>query len=159
MAAPNAATVAACAYILNPYALFVAYERTAYGELAAGIWLPLIVLYTLRSARNQGILVALGARERTSHASEASGDPDPSESVILSAAPGAQSKGGDPDTGESVILSGARSAQSKDRTTSSRPQRAANPVILSGARSAQSEGPAVFSGISQNPEAPSSPSP
>ncbi len=47
---PNAATVAACAYILNPYALFVAYERTAYAELAAGIWLPLIVLYALRNA-------------------------------------------------------------------------------------------------------------
>ncbi len=46
---PNAATVAACAYILNPYALFVAYERTAYAELAAGIWLPLIILYALRS--------------------------------------------------------------------------------------------------------------
>jgi hypothetical protein len=45
----NAATFAACAYILNPYALFVAYERTAYGELAAGIWLPLIVLYALRA--------------------------------------------------------------------------------------------------------------
>jgi hypothetical protein len=45
---PNAAAAAACAYLLNPYCLFVAYERTAYGELAAGIWLPLIVLYTLR---------------------------------------------------------------------------------------------------------------
>ena len=45
---PNAATVAACAYILNPYALFVAYERTAYAELAAGIWLPLIILYALQ---------------------------------------------------------------------------------------------------------------
>jgi hypothetical protein len=46
---PNAATVAACAYILNPYALFAAYERTAYAELAAGIWLPLIILYALRT--------------------------------------------------------------------------------------------------------------
>jgi hypothetical protein len=46
---PNAATLAACAYILNPYALFVAYERTAYAELAAGIWLPLIILYALRN--------------------------------------------------------------------------------------------------------------
>jgi hypothetical protein len=45
---PAAATIAACAYILNPYALFVTYERTAYGELAAAIWLPLIVLYGLR---------------------------------------------------------------------------------------------------------------
>ncbi len=43
-----AATWAACAYILNPYSLFVTYERTAYGELAAGIWLPLIALYALR---------------------------------------------------------------------------------------------------------------
>ncbi|AXC09744.1 hypothetical protein ACPOL_0363 [Acidisarcina polymorpha] len=46
---PNAAALAGCAYVLNPYALFVAYERTAYGELAAGIWLPLIVLYGTRS--------------------------------------------------------------------------------------------------------------
>ncbi len=46
---PNPATIAACFYILNPYALFVAYERTAYGELAAGIWLPLIILYALRN--------------------------------------------------------------------------------------------------------------
>ena len=46
-----AATVAACAYILSPYTLFVAYERTAYGELAAGIWLPLILLYALRLNR------------------------------------------------------------------------------------------------------------
>jgi hypothetical protein len=45
---PNTATLAACAYILSPYALFVAYERTAYGELAAGIWLPLIVRFALR---------------------------------------------------------------------------------------------------------------
>jgi hypothetical protein len=45
---PQAATLAACAYMLNPYALFVAYERTAYGELAAGIWLPLIILFGLR---------------------------------------------------------------------------------------------------------------
>ena len=49
---PNAATVAACVYILNPYALFVAYERTAYAELAAGIWLPLIILYALRTGTN-----------------------------------------------------------------------------------------------------------
>jgi hypothetical protein len=49
---PNAATVAACAYILNPYALLVAYERTAYAELAAGIWLPLILLFALRNSTN-----------------------------------------------------------------------------------------------------------
>ena len=52
---PNAASLAACAYILNPYALFVAYERTAYGELAAGFWLPLIILYALRAPINGGL--------------------------------------------------------------------------------------------------------
>ena len=51
MAPAEAATIAACAYILNPYALFVAYERTAYAELAAGIWLPLIILYALRNPK------------------------------------------------------------------------------------------------------------
>jgi hypothetical protein len=51
---PNAATFAACAYILTPYSLFVAYERTAYGELAAGMWLPLIILYALRLQTTAG---------------------------------------------------------------------------------------------------------
>ena len=60
---PNAATVAACAYILNPYALFVAYERTAYAELAAGIWLPLIILYALRDSEQMRAAPGLaGAR-------------------------------------------------------------------------------------------------
>jgi hypothetical protein len=43
------ATFAACLYIANPYALFVAYERTAYGELLASAWLPLMVLFALRA--------------------------------------------------------------------------------------------------------------
>jgi hypothetical protein len=42
------AAIAACFYVLNPYVLFVAYERTAYGELLAAIWLPLVFLYGLR---------------------------------------------------------------------------------------------------------------
>jgi hypothetical protein len=42
------AALAACLYVINPYVLFVAYERTAYGELLAGAWLPLLVLYALR---------------------------------------------------------------------------------------------------------------
>jgi hypothetical protein len=42
------ATFAACLYIASPYTLFVAYERTAYGELLAGAWLPLMVLFALR---------------------------------------------------------------------------------------------------------------
>jgi hypothetical protein len=41
-AAPNAATLAAILYLLNPYMLFTAYERTAYGELLAAAWLPLL---------------------------------------------------------------------------------------------------------------------
>jgi hypothetical protein len=44
------AALAACLYVLNPYMLFVAYERAAYGELLAAIWLPLLVLYALRRA-------------------------------------------------------------------------------------------------------------
>jgi len=46
--ADDAAAVAACAYVLNPYLLFVAYERAAYGELLSAIWLPLLILYGLR---------------------------------------------------------------------------------------------------------------
>jgi hypothetical protein len=48
-AAPGAATFAACAYMVNPYAMFVAYERSALGELLAGAWLPLMVLFALRT--------------------------------------------------------------------------------------------------------------
>ena len=39
---PNAALLAASLYIVNPYMLFTAYERTAYGELLAAAWLPLL---------------------------------------------------------------------------------------------------------------------
>lgn len=46
--ADDAAAVAACIYLLNPYLLFVAYERSAYGELLSAILLPLLVLYGLR---------------------------------------------------------------------------------------------------------------
>lgn len=42
------AIFAACLYAANPYALFNAYERSAYGELMAGVWLPLILLFALR---------------------------------------------------------------------------------------------------------------
>jgi hypothetical protein len=40
---------AACLYVVNPYVLFVAYERAAYGELLAGAWMPLLVLFALRT--------------------------------------------------------------------------------------------------------------
>jgi hypothetical protein len=46
--ADDAAAVSACVYLLNPYLMFVAYERAAYGELLSAMWLPLLVLYGLR---------------------------------------------------------------------------------------------------------------
>ena len=48
----DAAAVAACVYLLNPYLMFVAYERTAYGELLSAILLPLLVRYGLRKQPN-----------------------------------------------------------------------------------------------------------
>jgi 6-pyruvoyl-tetrahydropterin synthase related domain len=47
-----AATFAACLYAANPYAMFVAYERGAFGELLASAWLPLLVLFALRRCRS-----------------------------------------------------------------------------------------------------------
>ncbi len=38
----GAAMVAAVVYMVNPYMLFNAYERTAYGELLASAWMPLL---------------------------------------------------------------------------------------------------------------------
>jgi hypothetical protein len=42
------AMFAACLYVASPYAMFVAYERSALGELLAAAWLPLMVLFALR---------------------------------------------------------------------------------------------------------------
>jgi uncharacterized membrane protein len=42
------ATFAACLYVVNPYMLFVAYERGALAELLAAVWMPLLVLFALR---------------------------------------------------------------------------------------------------------------
>ena len=47
-APPTAALLAAIFYIVNPYMLFTAYERTAYAELFAAIWIPLLFLAILR---------------------------------------------------------------------------------------------------------------
>jgi uncharacterized membrane protein len=46
--ADDASAVAACIYLLNPYLMFVTYERSAYGELLSAALLPLLVLYGLR---------------------------------------------------------------------------------------------------------------
>ena len=58
-ALPNApATLAGCTAIFSGFALFTAYERTAFAELAGGFWIPLILLYALRDrsvrSRNTG---------------------------------------------------------------------------------------------------------
>ncbi|HUZ97120.1 MAG TPA: hypothetical protein VMU57_19630 [Edaphobacter sp.] len=41
---PNAALIAAAFYLVNPYTLFTTYERTAYAELLAAAWIPLLLL-------------------------------------------------------------------------------------------------------------------
>ena len=43
------ATLAGCAALFSGYALFTAYERTAYGELTGGFWIPLLLLFALRN--------------------------------------------------------------------------------------------------------------
>ena len=51
----NAATLAGCAALLSGYALFTAYERTAFPELSGGFWIPLLILFAFcdRSPSNQ----------------------------------------------------------------------------------------------------------
>jgi hypothetical protein len=44
----NAALIAAAIYIANPYTLYTAYERSAYAELLAAAWLPLLLHAILR---------------------------------------------------------------------------------------------------------------
>ena len=39
----NAALLAATLYLANPYLLFTAFERSAYGELLAAAWIPLLL--------------------------------------------------------------------------------------------------------------------
>jgi hypothetical protein len=44
----GAATLAGCAALFSGYALFTAYERTAFAELTGGFWIPLLLLFALR---------------------------------------------------------------------------------------------------------------
>lgn len=46
----KSATLAACLYVINPYMLFLIYERGALAELLAATWIPLLVLFALRRA-------------------------------------------------------------------------------------------------------------
>lgn len=61
-ARPGAALLASVLYVLNPYLLFTAYERTAYAELLAAAWMPLLLAALLRDqlrARQIAISIAL----------------------------------------------------------------------------------------------------
>ena len=53
----GAATLAGCAAIFSGYALFCAYERSAFGELTGGFWIPLLLLFALRERRLGGSAV------------------------------------------------------------------------------------------------------
>ena len=44
---PLIAAGASCVYLAGPYLLFVAYERTAYGELLGAVAMPLVLRYSL----------------------------------------------------------------------------------------------------------------
>ena len=44
----GAATLAGCVAVFSGYALFTAYERSAFGELTGGMWIPLLLLFALR---------------------------------------------------------------------------------------------------------------
>jgi hypothetical protein len=57
-AIPSApATLAGCTAIYSGYALFTAYERSAFGELSGGFWIPLLLLYLLRAPNPSGPLL------------------------------------------------------------------------------------------------------
>jgi len=53
----SAAILAGCSAIFFGYALYTAYERTAFGELLGGIWIPLILLFALRDRNPDGKLL------------------------------------------------------------------------------------------------------
>jgi hypothetical protein len=47
------ATLAGCTAIFSGYALFTAYERSAYGELTGGFWVPIVLLLILSNRSGQ----------------------------------------------------------------------------------------------------------
>jgi hypothetical protein len=59
---PGIAIFGGCLYLVNPYMLFCAYERTAYAELLAAAWMPLLLIGLLRdrvTAWRIAIVIAL----------------------------------------------------------------------------------------------------
>ncbi len=57
----GAATLAGCLAIFSGYALFCVYERSAYGELAGGCTIPLILLFALRRKTTTGCPTLAGS--------------------------------------------------------------------------------------------------
>jgi hypothetical protein len=51
------ATLAGCAGLFSGYALFTAYERSAFAELAGGFWIPLVLLFAIRQRNSSGPLL------------------------------------------------------------------------------------------------------
>jgi len=56
----GAAAFAGCIAIFSGYPLFTAYERSAFAELAGGIWIPLVLLYGLRIGEGRASGMANG---------------------------------------------------------------------------------------------------
>jgi hypothetical protein len=50
------ATLAGCSALFSGYSMFTAYERSAFGELAGGFWIPLLLLLILRDRNSRGSL-------------------------------------------------------------------------------------------------------
>jgi hypothetical protein len=75
----GAATLAGCVALFSGYALFTAYERAAFAEMAGGLWIPLVLLFALRERKGggEGLLIrpkrfalcfpTLAAKTRTLH--------------------------------------------------------------------------------------------
>ena len=51
-----ASTLAGCVALFSGYALFSAYERAAFGELCAAVWIPLLLLFALRDRSGSSTL-------------------------------------------------------------------------------------------------------
>jgi hypothetical protein len=58
------ATLAGCVAIFSGYALFTAYERSAYAELTGGFWVPVLLLLILRNPGGKGPATPLNPAQR-----------------------------------------------------------------------------------------------